>query len=88
MFSFFIIVSQLQRLKKAEIHANQFAALVKEANISDARSQLEVTVCLIVSLHLYTTDSMIRHIAPGCLQRWRLSSATGLKYPIVLLFHS
>lgn len=33
----------MQRLRKAVKHASEFAQLVKEANITDARSQLEVT---------------------------------------------
>ncbi len=44
----------MQRLRKAVKHASEFAQLVKEANITDARSQLEVTVGIIDVLLLFT----------------------------------
>lgn len=47
------LVPQLARLRKAAKNAAAFGELVKQAQITDARSQLEVTVCalLAVSYH-------------------------------------
>ena len=48
------LLFQLERLRKAVKYANEFAKLVKDAAIADARSQLEVTVRSVISIVMAT----------------------------------
>ena len=57
---------QLARLRKAVVHADAFAALVQECGISDARSQLEVTVrCLYISTQHFNHNIGVHSVDEG-----------------------